>query len=430
MATPASIIKRRLLRLVQLKERELAPFLWSFLYFFAIMCTNYILRPLRDEIGIMSGVDNLKWVFTASFVVMLPMVPLFGWLTGRFHRARLLPLIYLFFAANLLLFYLLFRSPLSGVWVGRAFFVWNSVFNLFVISIFWSFMADLFTPEQAGRLFGAIAAGGSVGAVSGPLITSLLATSIGPLNLLPICVALLLLAVVCIKALTKHVADGPSASPSSNAKPRGQGLSGNICAGAVRVFRSPYLMGIVIFIFLYTTLSTILYFEQAHLIRDAFASSGERTRIFSLMDLAVNILTISAQLFITSRIVNRLGLSFALAIIPLLLAAGLMFLGLFPLLPVILGLQIIRRAGNYAITRPAREMLYTVVPIEDKYRSKNFIDTVVYRGGDVSSGWLFSGLKAVGLTLSAIALVAVPISLLWVGVAWSLGKMKDHHPVT
>ncbi|MGA7799366.1 MAG: MFS transporter, partial [Gammaproteobacteria bacterium] len=392
----------RLAGALRIEPHEAGPVLLAFAYFFCLLCAYYILRPIRDEMGIQGGVRNLQWVFTATFVAMLLAVPVFGWAVARFPRRRLVPLVYYFFIANLLVFFVLFKVQVAGPWVARAFFVWVSVFNLFVVSVFWSFMTDLFTNAQARRLFGLIAAGGSFGAIVGPALTAALAERLGPTNLLPVSVALLCAAVICVHALVyvgRRSLDNAMGGSGGDDEP----IHGGVFAGAVRVVRSPYLLGIGAFTVLYTTLSTFLYFEQAHIVSRAFTDAGERTTLFATIDLAVNLLTVLTQLLVVARLVERFGLATALALIPLGAAAGFAVLGLYPTLAVLVVFQVVRRAGNYALTRPAREMLYTVVPREDKYKSKNFNDTVIYRGGDAVSGWAFALLSAAGLGLAALA---------------------------
>lgn len=418
-------------RIVEVKKNEVRGLFWSFTYFFCLLCAYYILRPVRDEMGIQGGVENLQWVFTGTFVAMLALVPIFGAAVTRFPRQRLVPLVYYFFIINLLVFFLLFRSGIAREWIARAFFIWVSVFNLFVVSVFWSFMADLFTNEQARRLFGFIAAGGSAGAVAGPMLTVGLSSLLGPVSLLPFSILLLFAAVVCIHRLSRwnsetaitengEMFQKPELSNENNTR-----IGGGVLAGAIRVLKSSYLLGICLFIVLYTWLSTFLYFEQAHIVENTFSDSGKRTTLFASMDLAVNVLTIFAQVFITGRFMKHMGLTIALMIIPALLAIGFAALGLFPVLSVLVVFQVIRRAGNYAITRPAREVLFTVVPREDKYKSKNFIDTVVYRGGDAVSGWAFAGLSGLGLGLSVIAFIAVPIAAVWMIIGYILGRKQE-----
>jgi len=411
----------RLQQLVDVEAGEARALLWAFSYFFSLLCSYYILRPMRDEMGISGGVENLQWLFTGTFLAMLAMVPLFGWLTSRYKRSTFLPTVYVFFITSLLLFYTLFSSDISVVWVARAFFIWVSVFNLFVVSVFWSFMADIFTNRQAQRLFGFIAAGGTAGALLGPAMTTMLVKPLGPENMLLLSTALLGWAILCIRRLTawrSTQVDHASDSEDSPERP----LGGSLLAGIRLVLQSPYLLGIALLMLLFTTLATFLYFQQAQIIRDSFADPAERTAVFAAIDFAVNLLTVLIQLFLTGRLVRWLGLPWTLAMIPLLLGLGFMALALSPVLAVLVVVQVIRRAGNYAIMRPSREMLYVVLGREEKYKAKNFIDTTVYRGGDAVSAWIYTGLRSLGLGLSAIAWLAVPLAGLWALLAFRLGR--------
>ena len=415
----------------RIEEHEIGAVLWSLGYAFCLLCSYYILRPVRDEMGILGGVEQLQWLFTGTFVTMLLAVPLFGAATRRFPRHRLLPVVYLFFIANLLIFYVLFNSDIATRHVARTFFVWLSVFNLFAVSVFWSFMADLFSNAQARRLFGLIAAGGSAGAVLGPALTAVLVKLLGPVNLLLVSAAFLLGAMTCIRRLLRWgdaaVALGAKGGVGlrTTHAPADAPLGGGVLAGLGLLFRSPYLLGIALYILLYTWLATFLYFEQAHIVRAAFADSATRTQVFAAMDLAVNALTILAQLFVTARLVERLGLPVTLVLVPTLMLLGFAALGAAPVLGVLVGFQVLRRAGNYAVAKPAREMLFTVVSREEKYKAKNVIDTLVYRGGDAASGWLFAGLSGLGLSLSALAFVAVPVALVLALTALWLGYRQE-----
>jgi len=416
---PAELLQR----LVNLRPGEVAALFWAFLYFFCLLCSYYIVRPMRDEMGVAGGVEHLQWLFTGTFVAMLAVVPLFGWVSSRYERRRFLPAVYVFFIVNLLLFFVLFRSGITHAWVARAFFIWASVFNLFVVSVFWSFMADIFSNEQARRLFGFIAAGGTAGAICGPLLTTALALPLGPANLLPVSAGLLGMAVFCIQRLgawRSAVGEREAVQPDN-----GRAIGGQVLAGVQLVLRSPYLLGICLLMLLFTTLATFLYFQQAQIVRDSFSDPAQRTAIFAAMDLAVNVLTLLFQVLLTGRLVQWLGLGWTLALLPLLLAAGFLALGLSPVLAVLVVVQVLRRAGNYAIMRPGREMLYVVLGREEKYKAKNFIDTVVYRGGDALSAWAYAGLRTLGLSLSAIAFVAVPLALLWAGIAYRLGQAQE-----
>ena len=330
-------------------------------------------------------------------------------------------MVYGFFIFNLLLFYGAFQVEAWREVTARAFFIWASVFNLFVVSVFWSFMVDIFSSAQGKRLFGLIAAGGTAGAITGPSLTALLVVPIGPMNLLLISALLLAGAVLCIRQLGVWSAQQ---APAAGAARVPEALGGSVLAGLTLILRSPYLLGVALFMLLFTTMSTFLYFEQAHIVAQSFDNPAERTRFFALLDLAVNTLTVVVQVLVTSRLLSRLGVAGSLAMVPLLSALGFALLALTPVLAALVGFQVLRRAGDYAITRPAREMLYTVVDREAKYKAKNALDTVVYRGGDALAGWLFAGLKSLGLGLAAIAWIAVPLALAWAAVALWLGRRQ------
>jgi AAA family ATP:ADP antiporter len=414
---------------VQVRENEIRALLLSFAYFFSLLSSYYVLRPLRDEMGIEAGVEQLQWLFTGTFAAMLLAVPLFGALVARTPKRRFVPLVYRFFLVNLLVFYLAFRFADDPVPVARAFFVWVSVFNLFVVSVFWSFMADLFRAEQGKRLFGFIAAGGTTGGLVGPAVTALLAVPLGPVTLLLVSALLLEVAVRCIYLLLRDPAVQPSgpppADPERSGPAREEAIGGSIFAGATQVFRSPYLLGICLYILLYTSTSTFLYFEQAHIVADAYQDPAARTQVFALIDLSVGAITLATQLFVTGRLVPWIGVGRAIGFVALLTMLGFVTLSLAPVVSVLVAFQALRRAANFAVSRPAREVLFTVVPPEQKYKCKNFIDTVVYRGGDAASGWAFAGLAGAGLGLSAIALIAVPVAALWLGVGLALGREQE-----
>ena len=420
-------MRQRVRRLAVVEPGEMQALFWSFTYFFALLCSYYIIRPMRDEMGIAGGVDKLQWMFTGTFLAMLASVPLFGWVAKRFPVRRFLPYVYYFFIADLILFFALFKSGLADAYAARAFFIWTSVFNLFIVSVFWSFMTDIFNNDQARRLFGIIAAGGTAGALTGPVLTAALVNPLGPSNMLLISVAFLAVAVGCIHRIIAWKNSTSTDSGETQRPPeagRDQAIGGSILAGIRLVFSSSYLAGICLLILLYTTLSTFLYFQQAQIVRDSFNDPASRTAIFAAMDFTVNFLTIVAQLLLTSRIVRKWGLSWALALIPLLLGIGFLLLGVMPTLSILITVQVLRRAGNYAVMRPAREMLYVVLGKEEKYKAKNVIDTVVYRGGDVVSAWAYAGLKAAGLNLAAIALVAFPLAGVWAWISFKLGKRQ------
>ena len=415
-------IARQIQSLAKAEAEELSALLWSFLYFFFLLAGYYVIRAVRDEMGVAGGLANLPWLFTATFVTMLVTVPLFGALVARFTRRRFLPLIYHFFAVNLLIFYVLFKMGVDPGWLARIFFVWVSVYNLFVISVFWSFLADLFTSEQGKRLFAFIAAGGTLGAILGPGMTVLLAVPLGPVNLFLVSVLFLEAAVYCIHKLLQAPPGGDL--PDRPAQTEKAPIGGSVLAGARHVFRTPYLLAICGYVLLFTATSTFIYFHQLTLVAETFSDPGERTRVFALIDHIVGILTVIVQLAVTGRLLTRFGLGIGLAALPALTLVGFLAFAFLPFLAAMVAFQSLRRATNFAISKPAREVLFTVIPREDKYKAKNFIDTVVYRGGDAASGWAYAGLSALGLGLQGIAAVGLPLAALWVLLARHLARAQ------
>ena len=405
-------------RLAGAKPGETGGSLWSFACFFCLLCGYYVLRPLRDEMGVQGGVENLPLLFSATFAAMLAVVPVFGFAASRLPRRRLVPWSYVFFIVNVLVFFALFSRGAAPPAVARAFFVWVSVFNLFVVSLFWSLMADLFSPGQAARMFGFISAGGSCGALAGPTLTASLAAPLGTAGLLLVSGLFLCFGLVCALALVRRAAGDPAAGRGAPA----DAIGGTTWSGIEVILRSPYLLGIVAYVLLYTVLFGFAYLELARLVAAAYQDPAQRTALFARVDLAVNVLTLLGQLFLVGRLVEKLGVGAALALLPALGLAGFAAIGVAPVLAVLIVFQVLRRAADYAIARPAREMLFTVLTREEKYKSKNFIDTVVFRGGDAASGGVYAALKGLGLSLTGLAAVAIPGALLWLAVGLWLGK--------
>jgi ATP:ADP antiporter, AAA family len=410
-----------LLRLSRALPHELPAALWAFVCFFALLAGYYVLRPLRDEMALQLGPDALQSLFTSVFLSMLAVVPVFGWLTRRFARKQLLPWLYGFFILNLLGFHEVLVLGQQSPAVARVFFVWVSVFNLFAISLFWSLMADLFDTGQARRLVGFIAAGGTVGALTGPVLTLSLVGLIGAQGLVLVSAGLLGLAIVAILALRRWAAANPRAQQAGHDE---QPFAGSVWSGLVDILRSPYLLGISAFLLLYSLLSTFLYFTQADLVPRLISDSAQRTRLLAGVDLAVNGVTLAVQLLAFGSLVQRLGVRWLLVLMPLASALGFLALASVPLsaaLAVLVAFGIVRRAGEYAISKPARETLFNVLPAEQQYRAKNAIDTLVHRSGDTASAWLISALRVLGLAPMQLTTLAVPVSLLWLGVAWWVG---------
>ena len=416
----------RMGRAINAQPGELLPAVAGFALFFCLFCGYFMLRPIRESMGIQGGVENLQWLFTATFVAMLIAVPLFGWLNSRVPRIHYIDWVYGFFCVNLLLFAVAFTSLEDSVWLARVFYVWISVYNLFVISVAWSLMADVFDGPQAKRLFAFIAAGASVGGLVGPAISTLLVGALGPSGLAVLAAVLLALAVLLKHFLMAWRATGGAGRPGAERadNPR-KPVPGNPFSGLTRVLASPYLLGVCAFVVLLATVSTFLYFEQARLVAELFPTREEQVRVFGIIDFVVQAGALTAQLFITGRLAQRLGVRTLLALVPGLVCVGFIGLALAPTFAMLAGLMIARRIGEYAFVRPGREMLFAPLDAETKYKAKNFIDTVVYRGGDAFSGWVKSLLDLLGQGAVLIALVGALCAAVWAVVGWYLGGKAD-----
>ncbi|MDH5641533.1 MAG: MFS transporter, partial [Nitrospira sp.] len=403
------------------KEEEVIPLAWAFTYFFCLLCGYSILRPVRDEMAIEGGITNLPWMMSGTFLTMLAATPLFGWLSSRFTRHRLLLIVYAFFITNLVAFYVVMASHLYAEWVARGFFVWLSVFNLFVVSVFWSFMDDLFTPEQGARLFGVIAAGGSSGALLGPLLTTGL-TLVFSVPVLMLASSVFL--VLCMGCIVRLEQWGGERSAQHQPHP-GDPLQGSFLAGVRLTFASPYLLGICGYLMLLTMTATFLYFEQTRLVSEYFDQPEARTRLFSVLDFATNLFTWVMQLFFTNRVIGRFGLVAGLLFLPAISLVGFLGIALWPTLAVYVAFSVLRRMGEYALSKPSREVLFTVLSREEKYKAKNFIDTAISRGGDASTAWVVTGVKALGATTTHIAWALVPLMLVWAWIGHFLARRKE-----
>ena len=408
------------------EREELVPLAWAFAYFFCLLCGYSILRPVRDEMAIEGGLRNLPWMMTATFLTMLCVTPLFGWLSACCSRYRLLLTVYTVFITNLVAFYAVMTSQVSPEWVARGFFVWLSVFNLFIVSVFWSFMADLFTPEQGARLFGVIAAGGSSGALLGPLVTTGL-TFLFPVPVLMLASSLFLIA--CLGCVYRLERWGRTRSGHHRAQ-RGEPLHGSVLAGIRLTFSSPYLLGICGYLSILTMTATFLYLEQTRLVSEYFDQPEARTRLFSSVDFLTGLLTWLTQMFVTHRVISRFGLVAPLLFLPLISLVGFLGIALWPTLALYVLFSVLRRVGEYALSKPAREVLFTVVSREEKYKAKNFIDTAISRGGDASTAWMVTGLKTLGATTTHIAWALVPMMGLWAWLARVLVREEKRRSVS
>ena len=397
---------------------EAARVVFAFSAFFLVLCSYYILRPVRDEMAVRFGADKLQWLFSATFAFTLLVVPLFGWLVRTLPRHRVLPLVYSFLVVNLLGFQALLAASATPL-AAATFFVWLSVFNLFVVSLFWSRMGDCFSTGESHRLYGYIAAGGTCGALAGPALTAVLARHLSASHLLTLSAILLGLAIVCVLAVRRSGSIGENA-------PRPVG--GSVVAGIPLVMKLPDLRGIALLVLCYTTVSTVLYVEMVRLVGAEFADAGERTSFFARLDLAVNVSALTLQLLGTRKVVSRFGLRTALPIVPLLLVGVLGALAAWRGLLAVAATQVLHRSGEYALGKPGREMIYTTLDAESRYKAKNFIDTAVYRAGDAGSSWAIAGLRSLGL--DAFLFAALPAALLWMAKAFKLGERHDRHQST
>ncbi len=423
-AGAAGSLFRLLRRFIDVRREEVPVVGWCWLYIFAVLSSYYIMRPIRDQAGVAGGVRNLQWLFTGTLIGMLVLNIPFAYLVKKLPRSRFIPITYHFFAVNILLFAVALHraDPSQTVWVGRIFFIWVSVYNLFVVSVFWQMNVDLFSPEQGKRLFGLIAAGASVGAIVGSSVTASLARFVSPIFLLLGAAILLEVAVFSVGRLSRL-------SPALHRQPTADSaeapIGGSVFAGITRAFRSPYLANVSLFVLLFAITSTFLYFQQAGIVSRSFSGRGAQTAFFATVDLIVNILTLAVQLFLTGRIVLLFGVALTLALLPALTIIGFGAIALMPTIAAVAIFQVLRRAGDYAIARPTREVLFTVVSREDRYKAKSFIDTVVYRTGDQVGAWSVALLRVLGLGASGVALVAIPIAALWLVNGLWLGRGQE-----
>jgi len=420
MAGSSSPTIKILTRISNIEASEAKAVFSSFLFVVVLMSAYYILRPVRDAMASDWTDAEVSWLWTLNFFISTAVVAVYGIAVSRFRFRILVPAMYAIFALTFVVFYLLASNSVDRTLIDKAFYVWVSVFSLFHISVFWSFMSDLFSKEQAGRLFSIIAAGASVGGLIGPSIPSFFSASLGTDNLMLIASLMLLIPIPIIFYL-QSLKSSELGNQELDATPPAGAIGGNPFAGFKMFFSNPYLLAIGLFIFLYTGISSFVYFELKNLLSEL--TRPERTAVWAQMDLAVNILSIATGLFATSRIVSKFGMPTTIALVPVMICIGLLVLAVSPFLGAVIALQVIRRAGNYAVTRPARDMVFTRVDRETRFKAKTVIDIVAYRGGDMLMAWLFTGLtQGLGLGLAAVALVGAGIAALWSLVGIYLGR--------
>jgi AAA family ATP:ADP antiporter len=426
-SSPRDFFHALLRRAVDVRADEVRAMLTSFAFFFFLLSSYFVLRPIRDAIAAASGVNKLPFLFMGTLAGTLICNPLFSALVVRLPVRRVIPISYHFFTASFLTFYAVLRFVPGGegstvaIWTGRGFYVWITVFALFNTSIFWALMADVWKSEQAKRLFGFIGVGGTAGSIIGSAATAALAPQVGAVNMLLVSAVLIELAVATITLF-------PMQSGAAGARTHGASerdvIGGSVWAGFTHVVRSPYLFGICLFQILYVFGSTVLYFAQADIVGHRYSSMTARTSVLADLELAAQVLTVVTQLFLTGRILRWFGLAVGLALLPVVSILGFGALGVTPVFATLAVFTVLRRGMNFAVTNPAVEVLFTVVRREDKYKAKNVIETFVYRGGDQLAAWSYAGLAALGLGLAGISFVAVPVSAVWLGLAVWLGRRQ------
>ncbi|MCE2422207.1 MAG: MFS transporter [Gemmatimonadetes bacterium] len=411
-------------RLFQMHPGEGRALFLSGAYFFLVLSAWYVLRPIRDEMAVAGGVQNLPYMFTGTLILMVLVNPLFAGVVSRFPRNTFVAIAYRFFMLNLVTFFFLWRflDPGGQIWLGRAFYWWGSVFNLFVVSIFWAFMSDVWRSGQSKRLYGIIGVGGTVGAISGASVTGFFATRVGePINLVLVSVVLLEIAVWVVLALSRKFSALRKARGEADTS--GQAVGGSVWAGLKHLVKNPMLAGIGGYVLFYTVVGTVLYFARAELAAE-IADRRARTAFLAQFDVWTNGLTLVTQMFLTSHVIRKLGMSATLAVLPVLVLVGFLSLGFWPTAVVIIVFQGLRRATNFSIARPAKETLFTLVNREDRFKAKPLIDTLVYRAGDQIGAWGYAGLGAIGLTLSGVAFAWAPLAGVWAMLGFWLGRQK------
>ncbi len=417
-------MKRILKRIAGVEPEEVGAVLIAFVYFFFLMASYFILRPLRDTMGTVYGVAHLQQLFTGTFIASFIVAPIFAGLASRIRLATFLPCVYGFIGLTMLAFYALFTHGADSRWVAAAFFVWLSTFNILTISVFWSLMADIFSSGQAKRLFGFIAAGGTLGTIVAPAFITFFVKTVGTNTLLLISAAGFFVTAALVRLLEGEKRKLAARTPQAQHTSLDQHLGGNPFDGFTLLFKSRYLMMIALFLLLMTWISTVIYFQLGDLISREFASRAARTQAYANIDLAVNSTAVLIQLFGTGRFLKRFGVTAGLMLNPLIMVVAFLAVAFSPILLVLGGIQVARRVAEYAVAKPSRDMLFTVVDQQAKYKAKNVIDTVVYRFGDLTSSWLSALVLPFGVT--GLAMLGIAISAVWFPIAWMLGRRYEN----
>ena len=410
-------------RVLGLEPHEYIAVAWSFAYFFCVLSSYYILRPVRETMAVGSGPNTIPLLFMATFIVMMLATPVFGWVASRFPRRTFLPWVYLFFVSNIIFFWIVFSRQVDDgqnhVWLGRAFFVWLSVFNLFVVSVFWSFMADIYTQEQGRRLFGIIASGGSIGALLGGVATSAIVLKVGFENLFPLAAVLLSFAILCLSQLKKWVVEEHQDEVADTVDSR-ESLGGSSFSGITHVFQSKYFGAIAAASLIASLLGNALYMFAAQLVEIEIPGADERTQFFSNINIAANTIAFIVQAVVVKHVVSRLGIGISLSVLPILSIVGFALLAVDPVLAVVAILTLLRRGLGFGFSKPTTNMLYSVVTAEERYKTKNFIDTAVFRFGDAAGTWVIKAMMSLGI--AGVSIAMVPFALVWMLIALWLGR--------
>jgi AAA family ATP:ADP antiporter len=395
----------------------------SFAYFFFLMASYFILRPLRDTMGTVYGVAHLQELFTGTFLVSFIVAPIFAGFASRIKLATFLPWVYGVIAITMVIFYILFQRVANDRWVAAAFYIWLSTFNLLTISVFWSLMADIFSSPQAKRLFGVIAAGGTLGTVASPAFITIFVKTIGTNNLLLISAAGFVVCAFLVRLLETQKRELIAIDAAAQKTTLERTLGGSPFDGFVLLFRSRYLLKIALFLLLMTSISTVIYFQLSDLITKDFASRAARTQAFATIDLATNSVALLIQLFGTGRFIQRFGVTAGLLLNPIIMVVAFLAVAFSPVLIVLGCIQVVRRFSEYAVAKPSRDMLFTIVDQQAKYKAKNVIETVVYRFGDLISAWLSAAILPFGI--AGLAIFGIVISIFWFPIAYLLGRQYE-----
>jgi ATP:ADP antiporter, AAA family len=412
-------------KVTDVRPYEVRALVLAFLCNFVLMASYYLLRPVRDAMATVFGVGQLQNLFTGTLVLTLVCSPVFAWLTDTFKLSRLLPGVFGFLVVNLLAFYFWFDATPDSRWLAAVFYWWFSVVNLFMVSVFWSLMVDLFTANQASRLLPAIAGGGSLGAIAGPLVAAVFVKGLGVSGVLLLAAAGLVVVIVLVSRVINEKRRLQAANEESQASSMDRKLRGSFLDGFRVLLSSPYQINQALFILFMTWISTIGYFLQTDLIAKAFTDVASRTQALADIDLAVNICAAAVAIFGLSRVIARVGVTGSLVLNPILMAISFVLMVFSPTLLMLQAMQALRRVTQYAVARPSREICFTVVDQETRYKTKNIIDVVVYRLGDLSSAWMQAGMRALGFGLNATLGVGVLASGVWAISAWTLGRQYE-----